>query len=540
MRIVKGQRERILPPYVRQVDDARHRILKTLGISFMVLLAMICGYALALFGTFGWFIPAIPVVILAALALWIAPDLNTNLDRAIQRWYFIFLALLLIWPNYLALNVPGMPWISFQRIAMAILVVISLFALATSSRLRGEFRDVLVSQKVLLRFFLAWVVIETLMVAVGKFGGASVWVRHTMFWYFMFIVTAWLMSKPDVPQRFVKLCIFSSALTAAVVIPEYMQSKPLWADHIPSFLAVDPSILESLQFGRVRVGEYRSRAIFTNSLLYAEYLGMLIPFTLLSISWKNSWWRKLLAVALLMLLITAGTLTQARSAMVAMVASIPAFLGLWVWRYYHDPKLNRDIKAPAMVMAFPAAAAVGLTAILTVTRIRMKVLGGGQHAASDRAREYQWDMAIPQIIKNPLGWGVGSIRERVPYTNLAGDFTIDSYPINLLIEQGVPGFIAFVGMLVTAVVLGIRVYVNSNSRDEDVAGAAAVSIAVFMLIRTVVSSESGQGLAFGLCGLILGLWYRQRQRLGALEQKQEPAARAAPMGPMPAFPRTAA
>lgn len=500
----------------------------------MVLLAMICGYALALFGTFGWFIPAIPVVILAALALWIAPDLNTNLDRAIQRWYFIFLALLLIWPNYLALNVPGMPWISFQRIAMAILATITVTGIGTSARLRGEFYDVLTSHKVLLRFFLAWVVIETLMLPVGKFLGWSIWLRHAMMWYFMFIVSAWVIIKPDVPQKFVKLCIFSSALTGAVVIPEYMQSKPLWADHIPSFLAIDPTILESLQFGRVRLDEYRSRAIFTNSLLYAEYLGMLIPFTLLSISWKNSWWRKLLAIALLMLLITAGTLTQARSAMVAMVASIPAFLGIWVWRYYRDPKLNRDIKAPAMVMAFPAMAAVGLTAILTVTRIRMRVLGGGQHAASDQAREHQWDMAIPQIIKNPLGYGVGSIRERVPYTNLAGQFTIDSYPINLLIEQGVPGFIAFVGMLMTAAVMGIRIYLNSNGRDEDVAGAAAVSIIVFMVIRLAVSSESGQGLAFGLCGLILGLWYRQQQRFKADPDSQPKKVSKFPM-PNPAL-----
>ena len=539
MRSVKGQRERILPPYVRQVNDAQHRILKTLGISLMVLVAMVSGYALALFGTFGWFIPAIPVVILAAVALWTAPDLNTNLDHLIQRWYFIFVGLVLIWPAYLAINLPGMPWISFQRIAMAILVAIALFALATSSRMRGEFRDVLTSHKILLRFFLAWVVIETLMVGVGKFAGISVWVRHTMFWYFMFIVSAWLMRKPGVPVTLARLCIVASALTAAVVIPEYMQSKPIWADHIPAFLSIDPSILESLQFGRERAGEYRSRSIFTNSLLYAEYLGMLIPFTLLAISWDNAWWRRLLACVLLLLLITAGTLTQARSAMVAMVSSVPAFLALWVWRYYRNTKARRDIIAPAMFLAFPAAAVGALALIFSIQRFRVRILGGGQHAASNRAREYQWDIAIPQIIRNPFGYGGGSIRERVPYTNLAGEFTIDSYPINVLIEQGVPGLIAFVGMLVTAIVVGIRVYLNSNSRDEDVAGAAVVSLSVFMLIRLIVSSESGQGLAFGLCGLILGIWYRQRQRLGAQEQQPPRGAPVAAGKGIPAFARSA-
>ncbi len=524
-------RERILPPYTRRVDDLRHRVVRLVGTASVILLAILFGFVIGVFGMFGWFIPAIPVAILALVALWMAPDVGTDAEKTIVRFYFLYIGVLLMWPNYLALNAPGLPWISFQRIAMFLLATVALYALATSSRMRGQFGDILGSQKVMTRLLLFWIGWEVLMMGVGKFESASRWTSHLFIWYFFFLISAWVMTKPGNPQRLVKLILVAAAITSAVVIPEYRISKPIWADHIPSFLSIDPTILDSLLFGSVRLGEYRSRSIFTNSLLYAEYLGMLLPFTLLAISWSKSAWRTVAAILLLALMITAGVLTQARSAMVALFATIPAFAGLWIWRRYRTTKGDRDLIAPAMLSMFPAAALTLAVAVLTLPRIRVMVLGGGAHQASDNAREAQWAMATPKVIRNPVGHGMGSIDQVVPYTNLAGKFTIDSYPINLLVEFGVPGFLLFVGFFVTAMVTGVRVYLNAESRDEMVAGAAAVGIMSLLLTRLILSTEGGQGLGFGYAGLIIGLWYLQRKRLAAAN----PVAATQPLRPAPAL-----
>jgi O-antigen ligase len=505
-----NQRERILPPYTRRVNDTQHRIVQLLGFASLVMLAMVLGFFIGIFGMYGWFIPTIPVALLGLIALWIAPDLDTRLDVPMRRFYFLYVALLMMWPSYLAFNVPGLPWISFQRVAMFLLVATTLYSLATSSRLRGEFEDILTSHTLLIRLFIAWALIETVMMMVGGFESTSRWVSHMMIWNFMFVMSAWVMSHEGMAQRLTKIVLIAMAITSAVVIPEYMDSKPIWADHIPSFLSIDPAILESLQFGISRGADYRSRSIFVNSIVYAEFVGMILPFVLLSISWSKSGWQRTLAVLLLALAITAGTLTQARTAMIVTLATIPTFAGLWAWRRYQATKAQRDIVAPAMLSLYPAAALTLAVAVLTIPRLRTMVFGGGQHQASNNAREAQWDMAIPQILKNPIGHGMGSIDRVVPYTNGAGKFTIDSYPINLLIEFGIPGFLVFVGFFITAIYLGIRVYLNAESRDEQVAGAAAVGIIAFLLARLVLSTEGGQGLAFGYSGVILALYWRQK------------------------------
>lgn len=508
-------RDRILPPYTRRVDDLRHRLVQLAAVMAVLLLAVVFGFFIGVFGTFGWFIPALPTGVLALVALWIAPDVDTDVDQLIVRLYFWFMAILLVWPPYLALNAPGLPWISLQRVAMFVLAAVAAFALATSSRLRAEFAAPLKMQPVLTRLFLFWIAWSALMLAVGKFASASMWAKQLFMWNFMFLVSAWFAARPGNARKVATMILVAAAITAAVVIPEAHNHKPIWADHIPSFLSVDPGIINALQSGIARFGEYRARSIFRNSLTYAEYLGMVIPFALLAISWARNQSYRVAACGLLLLLITAGTLTQARSAMAAMIAAIPMFVGLLIWRRYRRTQHKSDILAPAMLAAFPVAAFSLMVLILVHPRLHSMVLGGSGTQGSTDARKAQWVMAIPQIIRNPVGYGMGRSPSVVPYRNLGGDFTLDSYPINLLVDYGVPGFLAFAGFLALAAAIGIHVYLHAETDDERVAGAAAIGIISFMITRTILSSEGGQGLAFGFAGIIVGLYYRQKQRLAA-------------------------
>lgn len=506
-------RDRILPPYTRHAEDMRHRVFKMVGITSLVLFAMVLGFFIGIFGMFGWYIPAIPVVLMALLALWIAPDVDSRLDGAIERSYFIYWGVALMWPSYIALNFPGLPWISFQRLAMIVTAVLSLTALSMSPRIRGQMLEVLTSHKVMLRFFLAWVLIHAVMLPVGMMESSGRWVSHALIWHFLFLISCWVMVKPGNPLRLDRLILIAVALTAAVVIPEAIDQKPIWVDYIPSFLGIDPELQEQLQFGVIRGEDYRVRSIFVVSLVYAEYIGMLLPFVLLAMVNAPSGWRRFAAIALLILVANAAVLTQARSALIALIAATVAFAGIWVLRRYKATKKDQDIVSASMLYGFPAAAVLLMMAVLIVPQLRVRVLGGGQHAASDNAREAQWDMAIPHILTNPVGHGMGSIDRVVPYTNLAGKFTIDSYPINLLIEYGVPGFVAFVGFFVTAIYLGIKTFTNAANKEEELAGAAAVGIFSFLITRLILSSEGGQNIAFGFSGMILALHYRQQKRL---------------------------
>lgn len=508
-------RDRILPPYTRRVDDTQHRILRLFSITALVLFAMTMGFFIGVFGMYGWYIPAVPVVLMTLLALWMAPDVDTKLDGAIERSYFIYWGIALMWPPYIALNYPGLPWISFTRLSMLITCFLALSALSMSPRVRREIWEVFTTHKLLARFFIAWVAIHTLMLFVGKMDDAGRWVNQMLLWHFNFLLAAWVMTRPGNALRLNRLILIAAAVTAIVVIPESMQQKPIWVDYIPGFLGIDPEIQEKLQFGVMRLDEYRARSIFVVSITYAEYVGMILPFVMMAIVYAPSGWRRGAAIALLLVVIVAATLTQARSAMVAMFAGCLAFAAVWVIRRFKTTEKKQDVLSAGMLYGFPTVAAIALMAAMLVPRVRVKLLGGGQHAASDGARIVQWEMAIPEIITNPIGHGMGTAIKVVPYTNLGGAYTLDSYPINLLIEHGVPGFIAFVGFFFTAIYLGIKTFIQASTREEELAGAAAVGIFTFLIIRLIISAEGGQSMAFGFSGLILALYYRQRKRLDA-------------------------
>ncbi len=507
-------RARILPPYVRRVEDTRHKVLRVLLGVALVTFSMFMGLLIAVFGLPGWSMYAMPLVALFLLALWIAPDLDTDLDRTIRRGHFAVIAFFMIWPSYIALDLPGVPWISFERLIMFALAAITLYALATSSRLRGEFAEVLQADTGFFRAFLIWTVIQLAMVAVAQFQTAGRFVNYLLFWNFLLMLTAWLVSKPGYARKLFWLLLIANALQAIFALLELHNGKPIWTDYIPPFLGIDPTIMEKLHFGYVRSGELRVKSIFLTSTGYAEFIGMAAPLALWAVLHAPNVRRFLAAIALLYLLFYAGLLTQARTAMVGFTIAVPVFMALWVVRrYIRKGASQRDVLSSGMLWLAPAGLAVFAAAIMFIPRLRVRVLGGSQHRKSNAGREAQWDMAIPKIFENPLGYGVDKIESAVPFYNWAGVFTIDSYPIILLIEYGVLGFLAYIVMFGAAVYLGARTYVLGESREELLAGAFAVSILCYMVSRVVVATGPAPTLAFAYAGIVLGLWWRHRQRV---------------------------
>jgi O-antigen ligase len=309
------------------------------------------------------------------------------------------------------------------------------------------------------------------------------------------------------------MILLALAFTAAVVIPEVGQERPIWVAHIPTFLGIDPELQEKLVFGRVRAGEYRARSIFVVSLNYAQYVGLLLPFLLHAMVAAPTVRGRTAAIALLPLVAWATFNTQARTGMVALFVGSLAFAAIWVYRRFKATEKDQDLVSASMLYGFPMAAMVIVSASLLSDRVRVKLLGGSATRASTEGRGEQWDKAIPEILTNPAGHGMGSIERVVPSYNPAGEFTIDSYPINLLVEYGVIGFLAFAGFFILAVYVGLQTYFRAGNREEELSGAAAIGLFTFLVTTTVLSTEINFTIAFLLAGLIVGLAYRQKKRL---------------------------
>jgi O-antigen ligase len=149
---------------------------------------------------------------------------------------------------------------------------------------------------------------------------------------------------------------------------------------------------------------------------------------------------------------------------------------------------------------------------------------------NDGDRLLQWEMALPHIIANPVtGHGIGNSGEIVGYGG-GGVFSVDSYPITLLVELGVPGLLLFYCMIGFAIWIGLRLYLTDMNEKAAVAGPLACSLVAFAAYRTALSQQENHTLVFMLVGLMLVVKKLADDRRIALQRSGRQNATQLPFG----------
>lgn len=509
-------RARILQPYTRRVDDTRHRASRVAVIGGLVLLAMLLGFIIAILPLRLLLVPMAPILLLAGVALWMAPDSEANYDATIRKLLLWLIGFAMVWPDYIAFTMPGIGWLSPQRLLMGLLFFVGLFALATSSGTRSHVKDVISHSPAVYWSFMAYFVLQLVLAfAWGELSSRFFFAQ--IFWYYMFVLAAWTFCQPNTARRLYQLMLIGLAVQCIYGYYEMRNGVPLWSGRIPSFLQVDPELLEKVLGYRPRAGtdKIRIASIYMTPITFAEFIAMSVPFAMLAMIRARKFWWRIAAAGLLVFAFMNGLWTDSRSAMVGFVIASVSMVGLWAWQRFRRLKAQRDIWAPAVIWAYPAGLMLVMSAILFVGRVRVAVLGGGQHANSNIAREAQWDKTFELLAKNPIGYGPFTAAERVNYTNRAGTLTIDGYMMNVLVDTGILGWILFIFFFLACAALGVRTFVNSANDEEDLGGPLAVALVSFLFVKMVLSQTENHYIAYMLAGCAVALHWRQQQRLKA-------------------------
>lgn len=523
-------RARILAPYTGRIDDHRHRVRRALLLIGLTLLAMVMGFCFAILPSDMAVIPMAPVFLLAAIAIWIAPENDRHLDVPIRKIFFTYLLLSFLIPDYIAMTLPAVGWLSVNRLMMAILLFVSLYGFATSKRMRAETVEVLRVNKVMMWCFLIFFVLQLALGIVIMAG--TKWIFGNIFWYYNFILAVWLFRQPGAPRLLVQVILIGAAVQGLYGLYEYHNMAPWWAGRIPYWLQVDPVLLEKILTPKARYGEgVRVGSIYLTALTYAEFIALAMPFAVYGVTFGKRQWARFAGLALIVLMLANGVYTDARSAMVGVIISLLGFTGLWALRRYQRTRADRDLLAPTILFGYPGAALFLLSMIMVHPRLRNMVLGGGEHQASNDAREVQWSMAIDRTLHNPFGYGPGRSGDVLGFKSPSGVTTIDSYPINLLLEYGVLGLVLFAVFFITAFWLAFRTFMLSDDSEETVAGPVAIALLSFIVIKLVLSQQENHYLTFILAGAAMALAWRQKQRLTAEHMAREKAIVAAPIEP---------
>lgn len=528
-----SQRDRILAPYTRRVRDFRHLATRTGVFVLVILFSMFMGFWLAVFGTLVMqpFLAVIGVLLIGAL--WVVDDTDVDLRPQATRMFLTYIAMLAIWPAYLAVDVPGLPWITPVRLALMVLILTIVLQMAQSARARAELFGTLTAVRPgLIWYCIFWFFALGTFVFASKPGDALAYsFNFLILWNMPFLAAAWLMNDEKLLPRLVRTLMWCLTGVFFLTVLEYNNRAPIWFGHIPSFLKIDGPMFDALMSEQSRVGDdrYRARGVFGVHLYYAQFVLMMLPFAIHA-AFTETARRQAASIALVLFALVVCWMTNTRTALLGFAVVSSGSIALFGLRRFLNPTGSADMVAPAMFMAAPAAILAFVGMVAASPRLQNMMFGGAQHAGSDDVRAGQWDKALAALAKNPIGHG-GNSSGPLAGRPSNGTWIVDSTWINFLVDYGVIGAFAFAAFAATMMFYGVRIYLRSYDESANLCGPAAVSIGACLMTMYVISFIGN----FAMLLIMVGAIAATKARLQKAGLVDKPRAMA---NPLPALVRT--
>jgi len=503
----------ILGSYFRDRSRRKARIVRGVCWSLLVFMAFLYGLLFTFLPPS--FVPPllVPLLLLGGLVIWALPDATVG-TKMLEKLLFAFFIALVIWPNYLAVALPGLPWITLARLFCIPAGIVLLYTASVSGEFANQIKSVFAVMRVPSRFLLVFLAVQVLSLAFSSnpFESFQKLVIDEFYWTATFFISVAIFLKTGRASRWVLVMLGMCLFLCALGFLELRLHRVPWAGHIPSFLAIDdPSVLRAISgASRAGTGIYRVQGTYSTSLGLAEYLALTTPFWIYCILELRGFWIRAFSLFAIPLLFVTILNTNARSGMVGFFLSVLLYLGLWGMKRWIT--IRRSIFGPALTLAYPAIAVSFLVATMFVGRLHSMVWGGANTKASTDARIEQVHTGIPKIIHWPFGYGVGQGAQVLGFTNGEGTLTIDSYYLNVGLEYGVVGFLAFYGLFVIVAGYGIHQGIRAKEGELRLLLPFSIAICVFLVTKSVYAQEPNHPIMFMILGAVFALVYRSREQ----------------------------
>lgn len=128
--------EAVQPPYTPDHRSPGFRLARLLIAVGLGVFCLLYGSAFALFGQYVIPLLSGPMIVLAMVVIWALPEARTAPTGVLVALLFAFVFFLVMWPNYIALARPGLPWITMVRLTGFPLTFVLLISLSTSKSFR--------------------------------------------------------------------------------------------------------------------------------------------------------------------------------------------------------------------------------------------------------------------------------------------------------------------------------------------------------------------------------------------------------------------
>lgn len=455
-----------------------------------------------------------PIVAIYLLIVWALPVRDYAPSRALAGLFWAYFVALIMWPNYLAISIPGLPWITVARLFGAPMVFILLIHISSCRPFREYLGASLGHSKAIVRLVAIFAVLQVISTAFSSspFETINRVINNEIVWTAMFFVSVWAFRHRNAVHTWMLLYVAMMFGLCVIAFFEARNGGVLWANSIPSFLKVEDPSVQRVLAGAYRLGQYyRVVATSTTPLSLAEMLGASTPLLLYAFLEFRNIFVRLALIALDGLILYTIVLTDARLGMVGFIIGHVAYL---LYVTYRIRKFQpSSLVGMSMVMLYPFALTAVALAVLFVGRVRNSVIGNGRNQFSNDARGDQIASGLEKIWQSPLfGFGSGQGAAKLGFTNPAGTLTIDSYYLSILLDYGFVGFFVYYGMILLAIKRGVTIGLKKLDRENHMAIAISIFLFIFLTTKAVLSQEINHPLIFMGLGGIVALAYATREQ----------------------------
>ncbi|MBX3483740.1 O-antigen ligase [Phenylobacterium sp.] len=461
-----------------------------------------------------------PLAILGMLVIWALPQGDYAPTPLLEPLFIGFFAALIVWPNYLAIALPSLPWVTMLRFFGFPLVAVLLICVSTSKRVRAEIGEVLSIDRRIMQFLLGVIVLWTITLPMSREIGVSLnrWIVAQVNWTGMFFVACWVFRREGLITTWSKMFLTLTAVIGAMGIWESRIQQLPWVGFIPPYLRNDDPVVARILAPHARHATpelYRILSVQTTPLGLAELFGLAMPFAVHFALNRYPPWLRVFGALWVPYAIHVILLTQSRLGLVACLSTVAFYVLIWAlmrWR-----RVRASLIGPALVLAYPALFLMLVGATFTIGKLRAKVIGDGSQTASDTGRKEQWLLGFQRLEHNPFGHGMSQASDALGWRTVGGNTSIDSYYLSVLLDIGILGFIFYFGLMIRAAYLGGRTLIaNPNlEREHMLLFPLTVSLINFIIVKAVLSQDANHSVVFIMLGAIMALIYRVRKSQGA-------------------------
>lgn len=488
----------------------RHRLRNFLGLSVMLLFLLIYGFFFSAFAPGYFVIFMLPLGTLALLVIWALPEVNWAPTRSLEWLFYATFIGLISWPNYLALSLPGLPWITVLRLTSFPLVLTFLICLSLSANFRSTLLRSLKSVPAISILLGVFVLIQFMTAPFsGEISGSiqRLIVAQTS-WTAVFFISAYVFLRPGQIRKWSMILWAMAIFVSLIAIVESKMGHVPWRDHIPGFLRVPDEAVQRALAGSVRAGTTRHRAqsTFSTPLGLGEYLALSIPFVLHFTGRRYGPKIRAAAIISIPLILFGDYLSDAKLGTIGALFGILAYIFGAAFQNWRRDKSS--LVAASALFAYPMGLAFLGIMMLASHRFSVIILGNdGSHANSTQARVDQYTIGFQKIAEWPFGYGIGQSGEALGFgREIAGMITVDTYYLTILLEYGVAGFIVYYGMLAIGIYESGRRSLNPTSNeDKSFLLPIAVSLATFIVVKSVFSEQDNHPVVFMMLGALVAI-----------------------------------